>query len=103
LLETLGFVLKVGACHYTGEIFLLEKQGFENGLFLPFLVIFCFHDTKCPLVFLRVATVAASVITDYKILNMRILLRGINIIFENWLPRRSRGPLKENFHHFWVN
>jgi hypothetical protein len=69
LLETLGFVLKVGTYHHTGNFF-PEKQGFENGLFSPFLVIFCFHDTKCSGVFLRLATVTASVITDFKIFNM---------------------------------
>jgi hypothetical protein len=69
-LETLGFVLKVGTCHYTGEIFFPEKQGFENGLFSPFLVIFCLDNDKCPGIFLRIATVVASVITDLKILNM---------------------------------
>jgi hypothetical protein len=40
MLETLGFVFKVGTCHYE---FFQEKQGFENGLFSPFLVIFCLH------------------------------------------------------------
>jgi hypothetical protein len=71
LLETLGFMLKVGTCHYTGEIFFPEKQGFENnGLFSPFLVIFCLHNAKCPCIFLPPATVAASVITDFEILNM---------------------------------
>jgi hypothetical protein len=70
LLETLGFVLKVGTCHYTGEIFFPENQWFENGLFSPFLVISCLHTAKCPGIFRRLATVVASVIMDFKILNM---------------------------------
>jgi hypothetical protein len=70
LLESLGFVLKVDTCHYAGEFFFPEKQWFENGLFSPFLAIFCLHNVKCPGVFLRLATVVASVITDFKILNM---------------------------------
>ena len=70
LLETLGFMLKVCTCHYTGEIFFPEKQGFENGLFSPFLVIFCLHNAKCPCIFLPLATVAASVITNFQISNM---------------------------------
>jgi hypothetical protein len=70
LLETLGFVLKVGTRHYTGGIFPPEKQGFENGIFSPFLVIFCVHNTKCSGIFLRLATVAASATTDFKIFNM---------------------------------
>jgi hypothetical protein len=36
----------------------------------PILLIFCFHYTKCPDIFLRLATVAASVSTDFKIFNM---------------------------------
>jgi hypothetical protein len=63
-------MLKVGTCHYTGEFFFLEKQGFENGLFSPFLVFFCLHNAKCPCTFLPLATVAASIITDFEILNM---------------------------------
>jgi hypothetical protein len=63
-------MLKVGTCHYTGEIFFPEKQGFENGLFSPFLVNFCLHNAKCPGIFLCLATVAASVIMDFEILNM---------------------------------
>jgi hypothetical protein len=51
LLETLGFMLKVGTCHYTGEIFSPEKQGFENGLFPPFLVIFVFTMPSAPVYF----------------------------------------------------
>jgi hypothetical protein len=69
LLETLEVVLKVGTCHFTGEIFSPEKRGLENGLYSPFLVIFCFHKNKYSGVFLRLATVAASVITDFKIFN----------------------------------
>jgi hypothetical protein len=49
LLETLGFMLKVGTCHYTGEFFFPEKQGFENGLFSPFLVIFLSSQYQVPL------------------------------------------------------
>jgi hypothetical protein len=41
-------VLKVGTCHYTGEIFLPEKQGFENGSFSPFLVIFLCSQYQVP-------------------------------------------------------
>jgi hypothetical protein len=52
------------------EIFFPEKQWFENGLFSPFLVFFGLHNANCPCIFLRLATVAASVITDFKILNM---------------------------------
>jgi hypothetical protein len=70
LSETLGVVLKVGTCQYTGEMFPPEKQGFENGLFSSFIVMFCVHNTKCPGIFLRLATVAASVITDFKIFHM---------------------------------
>jgi hypothetical protein len=55
---------------YQGKFFSPEKRGFENGLFSPFLVIFCFHNTKFPGVFLLLATVAASVNTDFKIFNM---------------------------------
>jgi hypothetical protein len=32
--------------------------------------VFCFNDTKCPGVFLHLATVAASVITDFEIFYM---------------------------------
>jgi hypothetical protein len=63
-------MLKVGTFHYTGEIFFPEKQGFENGLCSPFLVIFCLHNAKCPCISLPLATVAASVMTDFEILNM---------------------------------
>jgi hypothetical protein len=52
------------------ENFFPEKQGFENRLFSPFFVIFCVHNAKCPGIFLRLATMAASVITDFKICNM---------------------------------
>jgi hypothetical protein len=76
-LETLGFMLKVGTYHYTGEIF-PEKQGLENGLFSPFLVIFCLHNAKCPSIFLPLATVAASVITDFEILNMCTSMKDKN-------------------------
>jgi hypothetical protein len=64
-------------------IFCPEKQEFENGLFPQFLVIFCFHDTKCPGVFLSLATVAASVITDFKIFIMCTSKKD-----KHWLPRR---------------
>jgi hypothetical protein len=63
-------MLKVGTCNYTGDIFFSEKQGLENGLFSPSLVIFCLHNAKCPCIFLPPATVAASVITDFEILDM---------------------------------
>jgi hypothetical protein len=81
-------VLKVGTCQYTGEMFSPEKQGFENGLFFPFLVIFCGHSFKCPSIFLCLATVAASVITDFKIFIKICVLLGRMSIFENWFPRR---------------
>jgi hypothetical protein len=51
-------------------MFFPEKQGFEKGLFSLFLVIFCLHNAKCPIIFLPLATVTASVITDFEILNM---------------------------------
>jgi hypothetical protein len=51
--------------------FLPEKRGLEIGFFSPFLVTFRFHSTKCPGVFLPLATVAASVIADFDISNMR--------------------------------
>jgi hypothetical protein len=63
-------MLKVGTCHYTGKIFSPEKQGFENGLFSPFLVIFCLHNAKCSSIYLPLATVAASVITNFEILDI---------------------------------
>jgi hypothetical protein len=66
LLKTLGFVLKVGTCHYTGDFFFRNKKGIEMCCFPPF----CFHDTKCPGVFLRLATMAESVSTDFKIINV---------------------------------
>ena len=37
---------------------------------IPFLVIFCLHNAKWPGIFLHLATVAASVVTDFKILDM---------------------------------
>jgi hypothetical protein len=77
-------VLKVGTCHYAGEMFSPEKQAFENGLFSLFLVIFFVHNTKCPGIFLHLATVEASVITDSKIFNMCTSKN-----FENWLSRRG--------------
>ena len=46
------------------------EQEFENGFFSPFLAIFCLHNAKCPCIFLPLATVAASVITNFEILNM---------------------------------
>jgi hypothetical protein len=36
LLETLGFVLKVGTCHYTGEIFFRKNNGLKMGCFHHF-------------------------------------------------------------------
>jgi hypothetical protein len=68
-LETLGFMLKVGTCHYTEEFFPRKNKGFENGLFSPFLAIFCLHNAKSPCIFLPLATVLASVIRDFEILN----------------------------------
>jgi hypothetical protein len=68
LLAILGFVFKVGTCHYTGDFF--SGKWFENELFSPFLVIFCVHNAKCSGIFLRLATVVASVITDFKILKI---------------------------------
>jgi hypothetical protein len=72
LLETLGFVLKAGTCHYTGEIVFREKKWLENRLFSPLLVIFCVNNAKCPGVFLHLVTVVASFITDFKTFNMCI-------------------------------
>jgi hypothetical protein len=53
-----------------------EKRDFENGFPRIFLL-----NTKCPSVLLRLATVAAGVTTV-------LLLRKIDIIFENWLQWR---------------
>jgi hypothetical protein len=69
LLETLGFVLMVGTI-ILGKFFPRKTiKGLKMGCFPPFLVIFCLH-AKCPSIFLSLATVAASVITDFEILNM---------------------------------
>jgi hypothetical protein len=56
--------------HYIAKLFCPEKRGCENGLFSSFLVIVCFHNTESPCVFLRLATVAATVITDFKIFTL---------------------------------
>jgi hypothetical protein len=77
LIETLGFMLKVGTCHYTGKIFSPKNKGLKIGLFSPFLVIFCLHNAKCPCIFLPLATVLASVITDFEILNKCAFIRRI--------------------------
>jgi hypothetical protein len=74
-------------CPFILVIFPPEKQRFEIGAFSSFYVDFFFHNTKRPGVFVRLVTVAASVITDFKIVDMCILLRWINIISENRLPR----------------
>jgi hypothetical protein len=51
-------MLKVGICHYTGEILI---SGLKMDRFPHFQ-----WNTKCPGVFLRLATVATSVIMDFK-------------------------------------
>jgi hypothetical protein len=52
--------------------------------------IFCVHNTciKCPGIFLRLATVAASQSSRILKSLIYVLLERINIIFENWSPRR---------------
>jgi hypothetical protein len=77
LLETLGFMLKVGTCHYTVEIFSRKNKGLKMGCFPNFLAIFCLHNTKCHCIFLPLATVLASVITDFEILNKCTFIRKI--------------------------
>jgi hypothetical protein len=63
----LGFVIASLVPAITlGKIFFPEKQGFETGMFSSFVVIFCFHNIKCPGVFLHLAMVAASVIMNFK-------------------------------------
>jgi hypothetical protein len=76
LLETLGFVLKAGTCVTGGKIF-RKNEGLKIGFVFPsfsgWFFCFCFfdvHNTKCLAVFLRLATEAASVITDFKTCNM---------------------------------
>jgi hypothetical protein len=107
LLETLGFVLKVGTCHYTMEFFFRKKQWFENGLFSPFLVLFCLHNAKCPGIFLHLATVVASVITDFKILNMCTSIKDKHYFWKlvakevKWV-NENMSRLKWISRHFWV-
>jgi hypothetical protein len=67
--DALRFVRKAKSWYAIslGKHVFYGKRGFKNGTFFSFLVVFCFHNTKCPGVFLHLAMVAAGVITDFKI------------------------------------
>jgi hypothetical protein len=86
MLKTLGFLPKVGTCHFNGEI-PPGKTRVEKWVVFAISVIICFHETKCLGVFLRLATVTAIVNTDLKNFSMCTSKKD-NIFFENWLPRR---------------
>jgi hypothetical protein len=106
LLEMLVFALSVGTCHYTGD-FSPEKRGFEIGSFSSFLVIVCFHYYICPCVFLRLATVATSAITGFRISNISntcISEKNRHIFWkifakEMKCENENMGPWNWNLHH----
>jgi hypothetical protein len=66
------------------EIFPRNDKGLKWVVF-PIFSDFCFHDTKCPDVFLRLATVAASVSMDFMCTSKK---DKHLFFFENWLLRR---------------
>jgi hypothetical protein len=105
LLETLGLVLKVGTCHYTWI-----KKELSAWKWAVFLILsdFCFHNTKCPSVFVRLETMAGSVVTDFKHFNMCMSKKDGHYIWKlvakEMKSENDTRSVKENFfHHFWAN
>jgi hypothetical protein len=99
-------MLKVGTCHYTGNFFPGKTRVLKWVVF-PFLVIFCLHNAKCPCIFLPVATVASSVITDFEILNICTSKKDKHYFWKlvakkvKWV-NKNMGPWKWISHHFCV-
>jgi hypothetical protein len=101
-LETLGFVLKVGTYHYTGDFFFWKRRVWKWVVF-PIVSNFLIWRYQVP----RCTYLTSSAITDFEIFDKSTSKKDKpfwkSVAREMKWVNENMGPYKWIFHHFGVN